>query len=526
MTKEVNIHVKTTGTPQVKQDVHEVTQDVNRIGESAEQMGSRSSRALGWLATGIKSLAGPLGFAAIIGVVSNLAGKISNFFSELKNRCDESVTKLQNLRKGFEGVFEAMDAFDEKSRKQTTKEITGLLKKTSVSSETGLPVIEQYARQFRGKLSPEQYQQGLEGMLGYAARHGGAATPELITLMGGLGMTSPEQQGVFRRQIGAVSKASGLTDEDIITILGRASPTATAMGWKPEEMLNYIGTIAGGEIGRKKLSMPAATLEALVNPQMANLKDYRISSGQADDPAKLLAVIAARRGRMDEQSFSRMLRDIYGPEAAAGIYKLLEKPGGEMMGAIQGAATPQAAAAEMADELASRNTRERIEAKTQAVKAEILQGQTDDLFYKKQIRDVGEQERENLRLQFPKSQYFREKITPEFMEKEEAAFVRWFKNLSPEEKERILKETKPEYFLGPLPIIGEQTREYYQLRDYFYNLPPEQRYEGLIGPTGAAPQSTRPIGEIPVIINNYYSNDINYVPNIGEPQPRFGREAK
>ena len=220
MAKEVNIHVKTTGTGQVQQDLQQVTQSANKVSENVEQMGSRSSRALEWFASGIKSLAGPLGFAALAMAVSNVAGKISQFFSDLKNRCDEAVSKLQNLRKGFEGVFEAMDAFNEKSRKQVTKETTELLRKTSVTPEIGLPVIEQYARQFRGKLAPEQYQQGLGGMLGYAARHGGTATPELITLMGGLGMTTPEQQGAFRRQIGAVSKTSGLTEEDIINVAG------------------------------------------------------------------------------------------------------------------------------------------------------------------------------------------------------------------------------------------------------------------------------------------------------------------
>ena len=56
MAKDVNIHVKTEGARQVQQDLQGVAQDVNRLGGNVEQMGSRSSRALEWFASGIKSL--------------------------------------------------------------------------------------------------------------------------------------------------------------------------------------------------------------------------------------------------------------------------------------------------------------------------------------------------------------------------------------------------------------------------------------------------------------------------------------
>ena len=255
----------------------------SKVGGNVEEMGHRSSRALDWFASGLKSLAGPLGFAAIIAAVSTLAGKISQFFSDFKNRCDEAVGSLQNVRKGFESVFEAMGAFDEKSRKGITADTINLLKKVSVSQEVGLPVISEYTRQFQGlvksgQLSPEQYQQGLEGMLGFAARHAGAATPELITLMAGLGMKTPEQQGTFRRQISAVASNAGLTTEEIVDVLGRATPTAMTMGWKTDEMLNYIGILTAGEVGRQRLTLPTATLEALVHPKLEEGGRYQIIS--------------------------------------------------------------------------------------------------------------------------------------------------------------------------------------------------------------------------------------------------------
>ena len=58
MAKDVNIHVKTDGTPQVQRDLDGVAQSANKVGENVEQMGSRSSRAMDWFASGLKSLAG------------------------------------------------------------------------------------------------------------------------------------------------------------------------------------------------------------------------------------------------------------------------------------------------------------------------------------------------------------------------------------------------------------------------------------------------------------------------------------
>ena len=509
MSTDVNIHVKTDGTPQTRRDLQDISQDASKVGENVEQMGSRSSRAMDWFANGLKSLAGPLGFAALVMAVSSAAGKISQFFSDFKKRCDEAVGNLQNMRKGFEGVFEAMNAFDEKSRKGITADTINLLKKTSVSQEVGLPVIAQYARQFQGlvqsgQLSPEQYQQGLEGMLGYAARHGGAATPELITLMSGLGMKTPEQQGAFRRQIGAVSKNTGMTEEDVIDIFGRSASTANAMGWKPEEALNYIGIIAAGEVGRKKLTLPSTTLEALVNPQVTNLKEYRITPRQAEDPAQLLQLLTAKRQTIDEKSFGRMLRDIYGPAAALGVYKLLETPpGGKMTSAIKEAASQQAAVAESAEEQASRETKERQQAKTDTVKMEEWV-KSDPLFYKKQVREIGTETQKTLQIEHPGLEYLREVLLPDYKEAENAAFIKWLRGLGPEEKERILRETKAPTHVGPIPLVTQQSRQMFQLQNYYKSLSSQQQYEDLVGNTNN--NST---------LNIHYHNDTIYNPITG-----------
>jgi hypothetical protein len=423
-----------------------------------------------------------------------------------------------------------MDAFDEKSRKDITHGTIELLNKTAVSPEIGLPVIESYTRQFKGlvqngQLSPEQYQQGLEGMLGYAARTGKAATPELITLMAGMGMNTPEQQGIFRRQIGTVSKISGLKDEDIIEALGRASPTAKAMGWQPAEILNYIGTIAAGEIDRQKKTLPAMTLETIVNPQTANLKDYRINPKLAENPAQLLALLSAKRAGMDETSFGRMLRDIYGPGASAGVSKLLKSPGGELTEAINGAATPQAASAEMADEITSRATKERLAARTQMAAAGIYETSGNEYFYQKQIREIGAEELKKLRIQHPYLQQIYEDLNPgygagiipgrivnrfktEGIKEGDAAFVKWFLSLNDEEKQEILSKTK-----APFGGIGGDVL---QLKNYYNSMTPQEQYQDL----------TRQ-GDTHI----HYHHDTNYFPVAGtaadrEIGPRANRDLK
>ncbi|MGA2678265.1 MAG: hypothetical protein ABSF37_03070 [Sedimentisphaerales bacterium] len=496
MAKDVNIHVKTDGAPQATKDLDGIAQGATKVGENVEQMGHRSSRAMDWFANGLKSLAGPLGFAAVIAAVSSLAGKVSQFFSDFKNRCDEAVDSLQNVRRGFEGVFTAMGAFDEKSRKGITTDTINLLKKTSVSQEVGLPVISEYARQFHGlvksgQLSPEQYQQGLEGMLGFAARRGGAATPELITLMAGLGMKTPEQQGTFRRQIGAVAGEAGLTTEEIVDVLGRATPTATAMGWKPDEMLKYIGILTAGAIGRQRITLPTATLEALIHPHLENVNQYRMSPLLLKNPTKLFDFVASKQQKMNPQAFGRMLTDIYGVEGGAGVYKLLNSTGSNMPSVIANAATPQAALDEMAIEQASQGTQEREQALTDAMKLEELT-KSDPLFYKKQIRQIGAQERETLDLEHPYIQKLHEILNPAYAFgfipgkianlfksegslNEDAAFVKWIVGLSDERKQEILNKTKKTF--------GGMTPEVLQLKNYYQNMPSQSQYQDLVGST-------------------------------------------
>lgn len=505
MAKNIDIHIKTRGAQQSKQDLDGVAKGAKRTGDSAEKMGKKGQRGAGWLSAAFGKIVGPLGFAAIVTAAIAATVKVAKFFDDLKKKSDEAVRNLQSIRAAFTDLFEAMDAFDEKTRMKVTGEAFGLLKEVSVSKEIGLPVINAYTRQFKslvesGQLTEEQYQQGLKGMLGYAERHGGAATTDLISIMAGWGMVTPEQQGAFRRQIAAGAAASGLTDEELIGALGRGMPTIKAMGWTPEQAVETIATIARGEVGRKKAGLPAQVLQALMAPQLSNIEKLGIPEEIAQDPQKLLAYLTAMRATMDQKAFTRMLVSIYGMEAGAGVSKLLTAPPrGGIARALVEAAGAEGAKAEQEEERTSRLTQERRKAKAEAAAAE------EDLDiklkeqYETDIRDIGEAKRKRLERREPFRQKFRQWFTTEEVEKEYGAYRKWLDSLSEEEKRAIARRPPLPY---PLSTVSPFRREWEKMTA-------QERFEELTDQPSAA-------------TNIHYHNEIitNHNPIAGTNEDR------
>ncbi len=507
MSKDVNIHIKTPGTQQAKQELEGVSRSTKKLGQTTEQMGAKTSRASKGITGVLKSLIGPLGIAAIATALAAAAVKVAKFFDDLKAKCDEAVRNVQSIRKGYTDLFEAMDAFDERSRQKVTLGTAALLKETAVSKEIGLPIINAYTRQFRGmvesgQLTEEQYQQGLKGMLGYGERHGGAATADLVAIMRGWGMATPEQQGAFRRQIAAGAAASGLTDEELIGALGRGMPTIKAMGWTPAQAVETIATLAAGEVGRKKASLPATTLQGLLAPQVSNIAKYGISEEIAQDPRQLLMQLQLKRGQMDQQKFTRMLTDIYGTEAAAGVSKLLTAPRGGISRALELAAGAEGAKLEREEERTSRATLERRDARAKAAAMEEDLDVTIKEQYEEDIREIGEAKRKKFKRRRPFSQWVREHYFPkipvsEEAQKEDAAYRAWRESLIPEEEKEI------PWHKGYRQVWEEMT--------------PQQQFEVLTRQT--------PTTQTPTTVNyeTHYHNEIIYTPRVGgdERGPRI-----
>jgi hypothetical protein len=512
MAKDINIHIKTPGAQQAKQELDSVSQSAEKLGQTTEQAGTKSDRASKWVMDGLKSLVGPLGFAAIATVLASAAAKVAKFFDDLKARCDEAVRSAQSIRKEYADLFEAMDAFDERSRRRVTLETTGLLKETAVSKEIGLPIINAYTRQFRelvksGQITEEQYQQGLKETLGYGERHGGVATPELITLLRGWNIITPEQQGIFRRQISAGAAASGLTDAELIEALGRSVPTAKAMGWTPAQTISAVATIASGEVGRQRTGLPATTMQGLLAPQLSNVVKYGISEEIAQDPYQLLVQLHQMQGQMDQQKFTRMLTDIYGTTAAAGVSKLLTAPRGDIRKVLIQAATPEAVEAEQAEERSSRATQERRDARAKAAVMEADLDVTTKEQYEEDIREIGEAKRKLFKRREPVRQWLNDFFTiGEEKEKEYAAFQSWYENLSPEEKEKF--------------VAMWRSRTGTPFDVWQFGFTPQQKYESLVeGGMPVSKKNHEALTQQGVRDIHYHHESVTiYTPRVGDDQ--------
>jgi hypothetical protein len=552
MAKDINIHLKTKGAAQTKQQLGEVGQSAKKVGDTTEEMGTKAKRGGGGVVSALKKLVGPIGFMAIASAVAAAAAKVGKFFDNIKARTDEAVRDVQDLRKAYTDLFEALDAFDEKSRQAVTKATNLLLQETGVTEEIGLPVIDAYTRQFKalvdaGQITQEQYDRGLKETLGYAERHGGGATKDLVAIMSGWGMVTPEEQGEFRRMIAAGAQQVGLTDEDVIEALGRGMPTIKAMGWSPQQAIETITTIAAGEVGRKKKSLPATTLQALMQPQLTKIEEYGISEEAAKDPKLLLEQLQKKRADMDQKAFTRMLVDIYGGESAAGVSKLLTAPRHGIGEVLRQAASEAGAEAERAEEEGRRGTLEARDAAGKARERQIELELTIEEQYMEDVRGIGWKRQKRLRINEPIRQEYREFFQYKVEEKEYAAYRDWVDRLTDEE----LAEVRRKYG------TRGRARGYDPERIAWYEMSAKEKYEALVRtrPTETSehtrpkPEQPRPVQperktqvelepsakqvsvpveaeQAPTVVNHYhytYDYGIRYFPRVGsdESGPRI-----
>ncbi len=449
MAKDVNIHVKTPGTEQAKSQLNGVAQSTEKIGESTERMGQKTSKAFDWLTSGIRSLIGPLGFAAIVTSVAGVTMKVAKFFDEIKQKSDEAVRNLESVRKGFESIYEVMGAFDEKSRQQITKETYQLFYKTATPESTGLPIMSEYYRQFgtmtkTGQLSQADYNKGLEQMLRYGSRHPGVGG-EMATLMAGWNMNTPQQQGQFQRMVSAGAEMGRIDEADMISVLSRTSSTARAMGWSPQETISMAAKLAAGETGRRRLMVPAATIEALGNPQAPDAELFGITDKKqkadfdtkwktmVEDPRKVYAEVQAMQQRTPPQKFLRILRGIYGSSGT----DVLKTLGGDAAGiqTLAEAAGPAGEAAAAKEDAARMGTTEAMEAQTgAAVKLNEID-RAPDAVIKENIRKRGASYLKQIEEKHPVGQWLAERGPALLFRKnqakleEEAAMYQWLNNL-------------------------------------------------------------------------------------------------
>jgi len=110
MAKDINIHLKTKGAKQTKDQLDQVAGGATKVGTKAKGMGDKAEKGSAKLVKMLGKLVGPLGFAAVAAGIAGAARKVAAFFDELKQRSDEAVRNVQELRQGYDDLFEAIRA--------------------------------------------------------------------------------------------------------------------------------------------------------------------------------------------------------------------------------------------------------------------------------------------------------------------------------------------------------------------------------------------------------------------------------
>ncbi len=443
MAKPINIPVNVPGADQAKTDLDKVAGAAKGIGDETQKAGQKGKSGLEQLSSAWSSIHS-LVFGAIAATIAGAAFKVAHFFDEIKTRSAEAVLNLQSVRAEMAGIFQAMGNVSETSQQNTTAYVTDLMKKTKVSKEVAYPVTEAYARQFYGKIPQADYDQGLEGMVGYAARRGTTATTEMIGLMPGFGIKTPAQMGELRRMVSAAAQRAGLTEEDIVNALGRAMPTAQAMGWSYEQALTMIATLAQGQIGKQKTTLPAATMEAVMSPQETKFKEYGLNP--KDTPQQIFTAVRQKASTMNRNSALKMLGDIYGTGASRGMLQLMSP----MAPLVSGTAN-----AEQALEKTRQENLPALVAETNAKIQQDKQKVDMNQVYAEKVLEIGEEQQKQFQIKNPVRQKWEEFITPGTeAEKQAAARQAWWESLSDKEQQQIIKEENSTLGFSTSPTGG------------------------------------------------------------------------
>jgi hypothetical protein len=448
--KDINIRVSTPGATGAQQQLNQTGQAVKELGNNVQNMAPKADQAAG----AFSKFIGLLGSLGLLAALATAAKKIAGFFDTINAKCDEAVQKAGAVRQAYEGLFEAAGAYDEKSRKSVVKEAESLLVQSGAEANVGYPTIEAYNRQFKGAMPEADYKSGLQSALSYAARHGGNATPELLQMMRGWGLNTSQQQNDMYRLIMGASGQSGLTDEEMIDLVGRASPTARGLGWTPKQTISTLSTLAAGEIGRNKTMRPATILaEYAADPQKA-LKEYPALSNVRE-----VVPVSEAADRAENQSFMQT------QEARDAQTKARAR---QIVSQVKTEAQYSEDVREIGVAAASAN----------AVENPIEQGLLDKLFYinpkagedwaayKKWERSLTEEQRGYIHQRVKDYRKENGRNVANFGDPAEREF--WYRVMTPQQKFEALTDDKS----SPQPVQNTSIQQHYYNNTYFNQTPP------------------------------------------------------
>ena len=327
MAKDVNIHIKSEGAEQTKQQL-------NSVAQATEEMGAKSSRSAGWIKEAFTALVGPLGIAAVVGLVVGAVRKIIAAFDDMKRASAEAVQELANQQRAAASFFESVNAYSGPQRKAAMAQAREVQAKTGLPFESSMQLLEAQKRTF-GEVNP----QSTEQFAAYWQLHAGAQTGDMIRWMGESGIKTPDQQGQIMRMISAVAEQNRLKPEDIIQSLSTQGERFRYLGWSPEETITNIGKVltpGGGQMGITRL------FGALENFTPEKAKEMKAPAKIAKSEQARMEWIKTKAATMSTDRRDDFMHKAFGPQAPYVNKLLFEPTSPELQQAIDYAKTPQA----------------------------------------------------------------------------------------------------------------------------------------------------------------------------------------
>jgi hypothetical protein len=536
MAKDVNIHVKTTGTKQAAQDMtdfyaamrdadKDIAAGLKGTGNAAEEMGVKSSRAVGWLKEAFTALVGPLGIAAGVGLAVAAVRKIISAFDDMKRASAEAVQELANQQRAAASFFESVNAYSGPQRKVALAQARGVQAATGLPFESSMKLLEAQQRTF-GEINP----QSTEQFAAYWKLHAGEQTGDLIRWMGASGIKTPEQQGQIMRMIGAVANKGNLKDEDIITALSNKGERLRYMGWSPEETITNIGKALSGLSGTESSKAMRGLLESFEGFDEAKAREMRAPPDVASNEQARFEWLKSKAQTMAPEKRAAFIRQAFGPAAAPYITKMLFEPTSpELQQAIDYAKSPQAAAESVKQAADYRETAEGTLERARGGAGIIGLNVTNEQQQKAALREYGKAYYESLQAKNP-LEYLRltrlgieEKIgigTETFYER--AAIELW-RTQHPATTRTAMGRNGA---WGPVPVTEPQSWDTISLKERLSDI---EQAANQINQPSITEQPPQRNGN--TIINTHYHNETVYNPVAGNAAdrdigPRAGRDFK
>jgi hypothetical protein len=262
MAKDVNIHVKTTGTGQAKSEL-------DQMAHSTEELGVKSSRAAGWMREAFSALVGPLGIAGIVAIAVSGIHRIIAAFDDMKKAAAEAVQELANQQRAARTYLEAMGAYSPEQSKEAIAQAKKVSGDTGIPLEASMQILEAQKRAF-GEINPKATEQ----FAAYWQLHteGGPAATDLIRWMAQSGVKTPERQDKIMRTISAVAQKNKLKDEEIISVLQTQGERFRYLGWTPEQMIENIGKVIVPGEGPQRIQRLFAAIEGFTEQKARELE--------------------------------------------------------------------------------------------------------------------------------------------------------------------------------------------------------------------------------------------------------------